>query len=163
MPNPNIDTRPALSVLDRLINDESSSGTTTIAALANSIKLSLRRDLEWLLNTRQIPERPPESLKNLNNSLYLYGIPDLSTFSISSKKEKTRLVRVLQDAVRLFEPRLGNIRVIPIDALGTGKSTLFFRIDAMLRVPPLLEHVSFDTVLELSNGDYTIKGGPDAG
>jgi type VI secretion system protein ImpF len=40
---------------------------------------------------------------------------------------------------------------------------LKFVIDAFLKVDPAPEHVSFDTVLELTSGEYQVKGDSRAG
>ena len=46
------------------------------------MKAALRRDLEWLLNTRRNPEPAPESMAELSQSLFNYGLPDFSALSI---------------------------------------------------------------------------------
>ena len=53
------------SVLERLIDREPDSPTdppSTYAQSVRQLKLSLRRDLEWLLNTRRTPEPAGENL-----------------------------------------------------------------------------------------------------
>jgi type VI secretion system protein ImpF len=52
----------------------------------------VRRDLEWLLNTRRNPEDPGISRVETENSLYNYGLPDFSAYSIASPKDQTKLV-----------------------------------------------------------------------
>ena len=37
-----------------------------------------------------------------------------------------------------------------------------FQIEAVLRLEPVPEQITFDTVLELSSGEYEIKGEPGA-
>ncbi len=155
-----------LSVLDRLIDDEPKVKSEAPLARSQSVRLlknSLRRDLEWLLNTHRIAVEPPESLRELTRSLYMYGLPDFSAFSIASAKDQTRLIRVLQGAVKLFEPRLANARVVPVEVQTTGTRKVRFRIEGLLLMDPAPEHVSFDTVLQLTNGEYQVAGGPDAG
>jgi type VI secretion system protein ImpF len=63
---------------------------------------------------------------------------------------------VIEEAIRLFEPRLIDVTVSLESALGAERS-LHFRIDARLRVEPSPEPVSFDTTLHLYNGEYTVK------
>ena len=72
------------------------------------LKDALRRDLEWLLNTRRIAVPPDESLVEVNRSLYVFGLPDFTAFSLSSPKDQAKLVRLLQATLKLFEPRLAN-------------------------------------------------------
>ena len=51
------------------------------------LKAALRRDLEWLLNTRQPLDAPPEGASELVRSLYNYGLPDITSMSVSSMDE----------------------------------------------------------------------------
>jgi len=153
-------TSVTLSTLDRLIDDE--PGTSTEVPLTRSqsvrrLKDALRRDLEWLLNTRRIADPPSESLKELNRSAYVYGLPDFTSFSLASPKDRLKLVRVLHSTVKLFEPRLANIRVVPLDEKLAGTRTLRFRIEGLLLMDPAPEQVSFDTVLELTSGEYEVQ------
>src|SRR5438552_1891999 len=115
MSRPQTDLDITLSVLDRLIDQDPKSSVEAAPPRAQSVrqlKTSLRRDLEWLLNSRRIsPE--PESLRELNRSVYCYGLPDFSAYNISSAKDQNKLIRVLQIAVKLFEPRLANVRIVP--------------------------------------------------
>jgi type VI secretion system protein ImpF len=127
------------------------------------LKSSLRRDLEWLLNTHRIAVEPPESLRELNRSLYMYGLPDFSAFNIGSAQDQNRLIRVLQGAVKLFEPRLANVRIVPMEIQTTGTRKVRFRIEGLLLMDPAPEHISFDTVLQLNNGEYQVAGDPNAG
>jgi type VI secretion system protein ImpF len=127
------------------------------------LKNAVRRDLEWLLNTRRIAVEPDESLKEVTNSVYLYGLPDFTAFSVANSKDQVKLLRVLQGALKLFEPRLANPRVIPMESNEVGSRRLRFRIEGLLLMDPAPEHVSFDTVLELTTGDYVVKGEVDAG
>ena len=38
-----------------------------------------------------------------------------------------------------------------------------FQIEALLKMDPAPEHISFDTVLQLSSGEYQVKGDSGAG
>jgi type VI secretion system protein ImpF len=39
-----------------------------------------------------------------------------------------------------------------------GARTLRFVIEGLLRIDPAPEHISFDTTLELTSGEYAVKG-----
>lgn len=150
-----------LSLLDRLVDQEPSSLNETPVSRAQSVRLlkaGLRRDLEWLLNTRRNPEPAPESMQDLSNSLYNYGLPDFSALSMSSPRDRDRLLLELESAVATFEPRLKEVRVTLLDAGGGYTRTLHFQIEGMLQMDPAPEQVSFDTVLQLNNGEYQIRG-----
>src|SRR5947209_8017376 len=155
-----------VSVLDRLIDLEPSNTKEVAMSRAQSVrvvKASVRRDLEALLNTRRIAVEPPSTLRELNRSLYVYGLPDLSSFSLASQPDRQRLLRMLQTTIRLFEPRLTNVRVIPTSDDVLNRHTLAFRIEGVLMMRPNPEQVSFDTVLELTSGQYAVKGEANAG
>lgn len=155
-----------VSVLDRLIDTDPTNpyeAPLTRAQSVRTVKTSLRRDLEWLLNARRIAVEPPVGLREVNRSVYMFGLPDLTSFAISSTSERQRLLRMLQNTIRIFEPRLANVRIIPLEAADTNRHTLSFRIEGMLLMDPAPEHVSFDTVLELANGEYNVKGELNAG
>jgi len=151
-------TAVTLSVLDRLI-DNTGDGPATLSR-SESVRLlkdGLRRDLEWLLNTRRIAVPPDESLREVNKSLYIYGLPDFTAYALNSPKDQSKLVRFLQSTVKLFEPRLANVRIIPLESMAGKTRTLRFRIEGMLLMDPAPEHVSFDTVLELTSGGYEVQ------
>ena len=61
------------SVLDRLIDDD--PGRTheyplTRMQSVRALKAAVRRDLEWLLNTRAVARKPPAGFEQLKNSVY---------------------------------------------------------------------------------------------
>jgi len=149
-----------LSTLDRLIDYDPETSSEPIPTRSESVrqlKDGLRRALEWLLNTRRIAVPPDESLKEVNRSLYVYGLPDFTSYSLNSPKDQAKLVRFLQGTVKLFEPRLANVRIVPLEAVAGATRTLRFRIEGMLIMDPAPEHVSFDTVLELTSGEYEVR------
>ena len=81
------DVSVTLSVLDRLIDREAGSQVEAPLSRSQSVRLmksAVRRDLEWLLNTRRIFPEPHESLKEVNRSLYNYGLQDLSSYAIGN-------------------------------------------------------------------------------
>jgi type VI secretion system protein ImpF len=160
------DVAITLSVLDRLIDQDPKSSSEAPLQRAQAVRLlknAVKRDLEWLLNNRRIAGEPPESMREVSRSLYIYGLPDFSAYNIGSDRDKNRLVRVLQSSIRLFEPRLANVRVVPVEVTSTGTRKVRFRIEGLLLMDPAPEHVSFDTVLQLNNGEYQVKGEADAG
>lgn len=121
------------------------------------LKAGLKRDLEWLLNTRRNPDEAKEAYPELKNSLFNYGLPDLTHYSISSARDMNRLAWLLEGCIGAFEPRLEGIKVL-MEPLTEGSRMLRFSIEGMLRMDPAPERVSFDTVLELTSGTYQVKG-----
>jgi type VI secretion system protein ImpF len=165
-----------LSVLDRLKDDDprSRSDENTVAEQdapqmrekkapiarersRRELRAGVRRDLEWLLNTRRNPDDPGVGQVETENSLYSYGLPDFSTYAIASPKDQAKLVRVLQTAVKSFEPRLANVKVVPLEINPKGLRTMKIRIEGLLLMDPAPEHISFDTTLQLTTGDFSVK------
>jgi type VI secretion system protein ImpF len=155
-----------LSVLDRLIDHEPQRATEAPPGTAQSLrelKASLRRDIEWLLNTRRCIQDPPPGASELERSLHVYGLPDICSLSLSSGQDFQRLARAMESTLAAFEPRLRTIRVRPVPAADTTSRVLRFQIEGVLRVEPVPEHVTFDTMLELTSGEYEVRGEPGAG
>jgi type VI secretion system protein ImpF len=159
------ETTITISVLDRLIDMEPDNRLENPLSRAQSVRLlknSVRRDLEWLLNTRRIADLPDEGLKEVSKSTYAYGLPDLSAISVGSSGDRNRLVRQIVASINLFEPRLANVRVVLVETPDAGRKDVRMRIEAMLRMDPVPEPISFDTVIELKSGNCHIAGGDDA-
>jgi type VI secretion system protein ImpF len=154
------EVRVTLSVLDRLIDYEPEISREAPASRSKSLhqmKQSLRRDLELLLNTRQTQELPAD-LKELNKSVAAYGLPDYSSANVKSPSDQNRMRRELEGLIETFEPRLSNVTVT-LEPAREHERALHFRIDAQLMVDPAPEPVTFDTVLQLINGEYQVQGG----
>jgi len=148
-----------LSVLDRLIDTEPKKPAEPSLNRAQSLrqlKASLRRDLEWLLNTRRNPEEAVADYKELERSVYCYGLPDITSFGLASTKDRARLRRALEFTIAAFEPRITGARVM-MEAVPRTARGIRFHIQGLLRVNPSPEPVAFDTVLELPGGQYEVK------
>ncbi len=154
------------SVLERLIDrdpEAASDPPPTRAQSVRQLKAALRRDLEWLLNTRRTPEEAGGEYEELAASLYNFGLPDVTTLSWSSIRDRNRLVRMIEQTVATFEPRITHLKVVPLESVAGSKHVLRFQIEGLLEMDPAPEHVSFDTVLQLSSGEYQVKGDANAG
>jgi type VI secretion system protein ImpF len=154
------DVRITPSVLDRLIDYEPEMSREAVSSRAKSLrqmKQSVRRDLEWLLNTRRMADDLPADLKEVANSLLAYGLPDFTAVNTKSPADQGRLRRALETAVTTFEPRLEDVSVT-IVTMRDLERVLRFRIDARLRIDPAPEPVSFDTLLQLGSGQYVVQG-----
>lgn len=147
------------SVLDRLIDEDPKSSSDPAITHAQSLrqfKADIKRDLEWLLNTRQTPVPAPEEFQEASRSVFNYGLPDIAAMVVHSSADRNRLLWMIENAIRRYEPRIANVRVVLDSVPGAGR-TLRFRIEGMMRVDPAPEQVSFDTVLELTSGEYQVK------
>jgi type VI secretion system protein ImpF len=149
------------SLLDRLIDYDPKSGGDPPMSLGESVrrfKDALRRDLEWLLNSRRSPIDVPEAYAEVQNSVLWYGLPDISSMQRDSRAARDRLRRKVQEAIAAFEPRIADPRVTILEGDDDPKQQLRFLIEGMMRADPAPEQIAFDTVLELSSGDYQVTG-----
>ena len=147
-------------MLDRLIDYEPEVSREPIASRTKSLrqlKQSVRRDLEWLLNTRQIVDGLPPDLKEVNNSLAAYGLPDFSHINIENLDDQKQMQRVIERVIQIFEPRLEDV-VVTVEPTRHAERVMRFRIDARLKVEPAPEPVVFDTMLQLGSGQYIVQG-----
>ena len=148
------------SVFDRLVGLSPKGGMEEVVARGRSVKAfreSVKRDLEWLLNTRQPIDCVPDSCPELQRSLYTYGLRDNSHLSLRSANAKKQLEKDIKCAIDNFEPRLKDVRV-SLQPSSDSSRVLHFLIDGLLRIDPAPERIFFDTTLEVSSGEYRVKG-----
>ncbi|MBX6314113.1 MAG: type VI secretion system baseplate subunit TssE [Isosphaeraceae bacterium] len=159
MPRPDPDQGLLPSVLDRLIDHEPRVSTeppaSRYAQLAR-LKEAVKRDLEWLLNSRQIVVEIPPALRHLHGSLLTFGLPDFTHASLVKTDDREALRRALEQAISRFEPRLTNVAVTLVECREFDRS-LRFRIDAALRIEPAAEPITFDSVLKLPTKAFEIQ------
>jgi type VI secretion system protein ImpF len=143
-----------LSVLDRLMGDGEPPATWNESV--RRLKMSLLRDMEWLLNTRRIQEPASDRYPEVQHSVYHYGLPDISSMSKDAETVRTRLSAYIEETIRLFEPRLSSVRVTPTSD-EEERHAVRFSIDAVLNLDPNPERIVFDTVLETASGDFQVN------
>jgi len=145
-------------VLDRLIDYEPELTQEPLMSRSKSLrqlKQSMKRDLEWLLNTRKVADLPAD-LKEVNSSVAAYGLPDFTGVNVKSSIDQEQMRRDLEKVIRTFEPRLEDVTVV-LEPLRETERALRFRIDARLKVEPAPEPITFDTVLRLDTGHYSLE------
>ena len=154
------------SVIDRLTDDNprlSADPRTSYPDSLHNFKLTVQRDLEWLLNTRRIPDPAEDEFPEVQKSLYNYGVPDITSMSGDSPDDRDRLLRQVEEALVLFEPRLENVKISMVELQGeTRRRELRFVVEATLRLDPTPEQVMFDTVLHFSTGQIDVSGDENA-
>ncbi len=158
MPREDHDVRITPSVLDRLIDEEPEISREVPASRQKSLrqlKQAVRRDLEWLLNSRQVITEIPADFRELSNSVATYGLPDFAAFNVKTPSDQNRMRRLIEEEIRLFEPRLMDV-IVSLETAREAERSFHFRIDARLRVEPSPEPVTFDTTLQLYSGEYTV-------
>lgn len=153
------EVRVTPSVLDRLLDYEPEAKQEAIKTRSRSLKelkMSVRRDLEWLLNARSYAGEIDERLEEIKKSVLTYGLPDFTGSSTNSLPEQQRLTKALETALKTFEPRFLNLKVT-LEPLSKIERMLKFRIEASLDVEPTPEPITFDTVLQLGSGDFAVR------
>jgi type VI secretion system protein ImpF len=149
------------SIVERLIDLEPISGVENPPTRAQSVRIlkaGLRRDLEWLLNTRRTPEPAGDEYRETSKSLFNFGLPDITSVNWENARDRGRLAHFIEEVVHTYEPRITRLKVVPIEADSASRHILRFQIEGMLEMDPAPEHVSFDTVLQLTSGEYQVKG-----
>lgn len=161
------DRNVSLSLLDKLTNLEPNLRSDPPMSRDKSVrmlKVSLRRDLEWLFNSRANHETPPSNeMPEVFRSVFNYGLPDFSNYSFSNYNDRHTLQKQLEMAITMFEPRLMGVSVRLLDNSYDPGRAIRFQIDGFLKMDPSPEHVSFDTVLDIPSGEYQVKGDANAG
>lgn len=142
------------SLIDRLV-DRDPWPETRSASIA-MYRESLKRDVEWLLNTRQpvIPEL--ESYPETAASVLNYGLPDLHSFDGSAGRNENVLASALEKCIRTFEPRITQPRVY-LTRTDLLSRSLRFHIEGQIVYENMDEEIKFDTTLELISGEYEVK------
>ncbi len=142
------------SLIDRLADYE--QWPETRAASIAMYRESLKRDVEWLLNTRQpiIPEL--EGYPLTAASVLNFGLPDIHTFDGSGGKEQNALTLALERCIRTFEPRISQAHVY-LTRSDLLTRSLRFHIEGQVFYENMDEEIKFDTVLELISGEYEVK------
>jgi type VI secretion system protein ImpF len=142
------------SLIDRLTDVE--QWPETRAASIAMYRDSLKRDLEWLLNTRQPVIAAMESFPVTAASVLNYGLPDIHSFDGSAGKERNQLTVALEKCIRTFEPRIVHPRVFLARSDMLSRS-LRFHIEGQVTYENMDEEIKFDTILELTRGEYEVK------
>lgn len=149
-----IETLVTQSVLDRLTAVEDWPATRSQSL--RFFKETLKRDLEWLLNTRQPPLPELADYPLARASVINYGLPDITALGLASASDHRRLRIAIETCLSNFEPRLTDVRVT-LQGTDTTDRRLRFHIEGNMKLDPAPEEISFDTVLELSSGEYKVK------
>lgn len=151
--------RVTMSVFDRLIDTDPSKSQDVPKSRATSLrelKDAVRRDVEWLLNTRCFIDRENESLEETRRSVAFYGLQDFTGLAAKDISERKRITTALEESLRFFEPRFLDLK-ISVEPVNNVDRQLKFRIEARLDVDPAPEPITFDTVLSVGSGEFSVK------
>jgi type VI secretion system protein ImpF len=142
------------SLVDRL-TDMDQWPDTRSASIA-MYRESMKRDLEWLLNTRKPVMPELENYPATAASVLNYGLPDLHSFDGSAGKEHNALTVAIEKCIRTYEPRIGQPHVF-LTRTDLLSRSLRFHIEGQIIYENMEEEIKFDTVLEMISGEYEVK------
>jgi len=150
------------SMLDRLVDPESEGTSWRRGYSVDRMIDAVRADLEDLLNSHRMAFDIPEELAEVRRSIVAYGLPDPASYESGGPDAERRVCAAIEEAISTFEPRLTDVRAIPLKSGSDQPLRLDFEIRATLRLEPSPE-VAFVTLLKLTTGEATIQrvGGPD--
>lgn len=172
MPRPEIDGFPTPSLVDRLSSEEpdfaagfrqDESGQVRHPVnkarsreAAKHYEETVRRDLEWLFNTRRIKDDRLVRYPHVQNSVFCYGLADINSEDPSRVHDRDELLRNMEDALTRFDPRLRDFNVEFAPQI-SGSHLLHFQITGVVIMDPAPAEVSFETSLDPSNGECKVK------
>ncbi len=148
-----VETVVKQSLLDRLT--ETHAWPATRGASLRMFREGLRRDVEWLLNTRRPQAGVFDVFPLASKSVVNYGLPDLTHMSTRRENAEALILAIL-NTIRTFEPRVHQPEVMML-AGETSARTLRFQVRGTLRLETGEEAVTFDTRLEIASGEYEVR------
>ena len=118
---------------------------------AGGLRLSLRREVERLFNTRC--SRTIDEYLEGELSVIDFGLPDFSHLSVQSESDRSRLALVIHKALSAFEPRLSSVQVEvePRERNGTRAS-----IQAAVKLGREMRRVDFELASKNQGGPWSI-------
>ncbi len=152
------------SVLDRLLDDDpgkASEAEKSRSQTIRDVRQALRRDLEFLLNTRRRVVSVPRELTETNRSLANYGLPDLTNANTQADGTRAELCRMIEVLLERFESRFKSVEVNILDNADPLDRTLRFRIQALMHAEPAPELIVFDTFVEPVTGTVNVRDSVD--
>lgn len=142
------------SVLDRLMRRESGGGR---GLRLPQYMAAIRRDLEWLLNSRPPTDTIPALATELSASVFSYGLPDLTYLPASTPAQREQIARLVEEIIRVHEPRLKEIHASWIeDTHELDAQTVRLRVEARLMADPSPD-ILFETVVDLDSGHASVE------
>lgn len=148
------------SILDRLIDTQPDISSEPVQRRTLDFeqgKKAVIRDLANLLNTKSSVEEVPPACRQVEHSLFVYGLPDFTSLNPKSKKVRQQILEDLEKAVALFEPRLQNVVIRMMPPADNSDRSLKFKITGMLVLDPLKQPIQFDTYFDVNKSQYVIS------
>jgi type VI secretion system protein ImpF len=119
-------------------------------------KDSVKRDLEWLLNTRQVVDERLPFYPKLSRSVYAYGLPDITSVNAGAVQDQHELLRRMERCIEFFDKRLTKTDIVLEPLIGLNR-VLRFSISGIVLMDPAPEEIVIDTILDPASGEYEVK------
>ena len=143
------------SLLDRLLYVESLEGDFLPE---ERLVHSIARDLQTLMNSRRKDDESFVEFPEVSRSILNFGLPAFGRYGhIGTTAEQSRLCRSMEDAIRMFEPRLKKPEVRLVEADSRRKDVVCFRIDA--NIEGLGTREVFEMRLKPETGELVVSPG----
>ena len=145
-----------LTVLDRLLLQPAQ--VDEMGLPGDPLLTSITRDLQVLMNSRRSDEPIPDEYPEVANSILNFGMSALGRYGdIGLAAEQSRLCRSMEDAVRMFEPRLRQAQVRVLKQDPQHKTMVRFLLEAS--VEGLGMRRIFEMRLKPETGEMTVAAG----
>jgi type VI secretion system protein ImpF len=122
----------------------------------NRHKDSVKRDLEWLLNTRQVVDDRLPLYPEVSRSVYAYGLPDITSINVGAIHDQNELLRRMERCIEFFDKRLTKTEILLDPMVGLNR-VLRFSISGLVLMDPAPEEIVIDTILDPTSGEYEVK------
>jgi len=159
MARPKITQALTPSIFDRLLDFDPSRSVEAISSrnqVIKELRESVRRDLEFLLNTRKRCGEQSVEWADLEYNVLNYGIPDATGINMESEDARDEFAKVIERIIAKFEPRFKSVSITVSNANSIDR-TFRFRIDALLKVEPAVKPIVFDSSLEPVTRSFSVK------
>ena len=150
------------SLLDRLTDErpkEREESRHQRAGNVTSLRESVLRDLEWLMNTINLESvESLEAYPELRNTVINYGMPALSGTTLNLA-DRDSIKALIKAAIETFEPRIlkNTLRVSLIeDENLSNPHAIAFQIEGTMWGRPMPEALFLRTELDLELGDVKV-------
>jgi type VI secretion system protein ImpF len=146
------DTPITQSLIDRLTDYDEMP--TTRAQSIQMFRNGIKRDVEWLLNSRRAFVPEIESYPLAANSVFTFGLPDVN--ELAGGNSASNVLSAISQTILVHEPRIRDPRVSLVRTDTLARS-LRFHVEGKLILENSEEDISFDTLFEVSSGEYQVK------
>ncbi|NND91259.1 MAG: type VI secretion system baseplate subunit TssE [Granulosicoccus sp.] len=150
------------SLLDRLTDDRPKVREESRhhrAGNISSLRESVLRDLEWLMNTVNLESVVSlDAYPEIRDTVLNYGMPGLSGSTLNTA-DRESIKELIKDAIETFEPRIlkNTLRVSLIeDKDMVNPHAIAFQIEGTMWGRPMPEALFLRTELDLELGDVKV-------